>query len=55
MVSPAARLLAFVLLLVVMFAGAYTVGARLGPIALTHSDQGSGSTMHMPTGAGAGR
>jgi hypothetical protein len=55
MVSPAARLLAFVLLLVVMFAGAYAVGARLGPVALTHSEQGPGGTMNMPMGRGSGR
>jgi hypothetical protein len=55
MVSPAARLLAFVLLLAVMFGGAYAVGARLGPIALTHSEQGPDSTMHMRMGGGSGR
>jgi len=56
MVSPAARLLAFVLLLAVMFAGAYAIGARLGPVQLTHSQQNpGGGSMHMPMGAGRAR
>lgn len=49
MASPAARLFAFLLLLAIMLAAAYTVGARLGPITLTHSPPGSG-TMHMSAG-----
>jgi len=47
MVSPAARLLAFVLLLAVLFTGAYAVGSRLGPIAPTHSPGGG---QNMPAG-----
>ncbi|HTZ91779.1 MAG TPA: hypothetical protein VMB74_05240 [Streptosporangiaceae bacterium] len=60
MVSPAARLLAFLLLLAVMFTGAYAVGAHLGPIAVTHSQQGPGGSQnmqmgHMPMGRGSAR
>jgi len=32
-VSPAAKLCGFLLLLVVVFAGAYAAGARVGPVA----------------------
>lgn len=51
--SPAARMLAFVLLLVAMFAVAYAVGAQLGPITLSH--QQPGAHMRMPMGAGGTR
>ena len=52
MASPAARLLGFLLLLAIMFAGAFTVGARLGPVALTHAPRVPGGTMHMSSGSG---
>jgi uncharacterized RDD family membrane protein YckC len=44
MASPAVRLLSFLILLAVMFAVAYLVGSRLGPLNLTHAHSGS---MHM--------
>ncbi len=50
MVSPAVRLLGFVLLLATMFAAAYAAGASLGPITMAH--QGHGGGMHMSTGSG---
>ena len=40
--SPAAKLCGFLVLLMVIFAGAYAAGARLGPVTTTHSG-GSGS------------
>jgi hypothetical protein len=52
-VSQAARLCGFLLLLAAMFAAAYAVGARLGPVTLTHGQPGPGATMHM-TGTGSG-
>ena len=52
MASPAARLLGFLLLLAIMFAGAFAVGARLGPVALTHAPRAPGGTMHMSSGPG---
>jgi hypothetical protein len=55
MASPAARLLGFLLLLAVMFAGAYAAGARLGPLQLTHPPSSPGGTMHMNMGAGPAR
>jgi hypothetical protein len=36
-VSPAAKLCGFLVLLAVIFAGAYAAGARLGPISTTQS------------------
>ena len=48
--SPAVRLSAFLVLLIVMFAGAYAVGAALGPITPAGHQQ-HGSPMHM-TSAG---
>jgi len=55
MVSPAARLFAFLMLLAVMFAGAYAIGGRLGPVQLTHQQPGPGGSMHMPMGSGSAR
>ncbi len=52
MASPAARLLGFLLLLAIMFAGAFTVGARLGPVTLAHAPRVPGGTMHMSSGSG---
>lgn len=52
MASPAARLLGFLLLLAIMFAGAFAVGAHLGPVALTHAPHAPGGTMHMNSGSG---
>jgi hypothetical protein len=51
MASPAARLLGFLLLLAVMFAGAYAVGARLGPVELAHAPSTPSGTTHMKMGA----
>jgi hypothetical protein len=51
MASPAARLLGFLILLAVMFAGAYLAGARLGPITPSHSQPGQGGTMQMGAGS----
>ena len=45
--SPAARLLGFVILLAAIFALAYVVGSRLGPIAVTHAPSGRGVPMRM--------
>jgi len=57
MASPATRLIGFLLLLVIMFAGAFAAGARLGPVELTHAPSAPGGTMHMNMGSGpaAGR
>jgi len=52
MASPAVRLLGFLLLLAIMFAGAFAVGARLGPVELTHAPRAPGGTMHMSSGSG---
>jgi hypothetical protein len=52
MASPSARLFGFLLLLAIMFAGAFAVGARLGPVALTHAPRVPGGTMHMSSGSG---
>lgn len=52
MVSPAARLFGFVLLLAIMFAGAYLAGARVGPLAITHAPPAPGAPMQMGTGSG---
>ncbi len=47
MTSPASRLGGFLVLLVIMFAAAYAIGASLGPVTLTHAPSGPGGTMHM--------
>jgi hypothetical protein len=52
MASPAARLLGFLLLLAIMFAGAFAVGARLGPVELTHPPSAPGGSTHMNMGSG---
>ncbi len=39
--SPAVRLISFLILLAAMFAVAYAVGSRLGPITVTHARGGS--------------
>ena len=49
--TPAARLLSFLLLLAVMFTCAYAAGARLGPVAPAHQRPVPG--MHMEMGAGS--
>jgi hypothetical protein len=55
MVHPTAKLFGFLLLLAAMFAGAYAVGAQVGPIAISHQS-GNGGSMHMGgTGSGPGR
>jgi hypothetical protein len=36
-VSPQAKLLGFVLLLIVIFLGAHAAGARLGPVTTSHA------------------
>jgi len=50
MASPAARLSGFLILLAIMFACAFAVGARLGPVTLAHQ-HGHGSTQ-MDMGSG---
>jgi hypothetical protein len=52
-VSPAAKLCGFLLLLALVCAGAYTAGARLGPVATTspastQPASGGGSSRPMP-------
>jgi hypothetical protein len=55
MVSPIAKLFGFLILLAAMFAGAYAVGAQVGPIAVSHGS-GNGGSMHMGgTGSGPGQ
>jgi hypothetical protein len=55
MVSQTTKLFGFLILLAVMFAGAYAVGAQVGPIVVSHG-LGSGGSMHMGgTASGAGR
>jgi hypothetical protein len=48
-VSPAAKLCGFLLLLGMVFAGAYAAGAHLGPVTTSVSQSGNGGsgTMHM--------
>jgi hypothetical protein len=43
LVSPAAKLCGFLLLLAVIFAGAYAAGARLGPVTTIQAPSGGGS------------
>jgi hypothetical protein len=50
--APALKLGGFIILLVLIFAGAHAVGARLGPVTTSHSPVqytggGSGSTPDM--------
>jgi hypothetical protein len=47
-VSPAAKLCGFLLLLALVCAGAYTAGARLGPVATTAPASSGGSSGSMP-------
>jgi hypothetical protein len=46
-VSPAAKLCGFLILLGVVFAAAYLVGARLGPVTTGHSPPVNGRQMNM--------
>jgi hypothetical protein len=46
-VSPAAKLCGFLILLGVVFAAAYLVGARLGPVTTGHSRPAHGRQMNM--------
>jgi hypothetical protein len=46
-VSPAAKLCGFLILLGVVFAAAYLVGARLGPVTTGHSRPANGRQMNM--------
>jgi hypothetical protein len=57
-VSPEARVLGFVILMVAIFLGAYKVGAFLGPVIPAHSvigTPGGGQTPSMNMGAGPAR
>jgi hypothetical protein len=55
-VSPAAKLCGFLILLAVIFAGAYTAGARLGPVSGNGSGTSSPGQMNMGgTGTSYGR
>ena len=54
-VSPAAKLCGFLLLLAVVFAGAYAAGARMGPIAPGRAPSPTSSPVPAgPGGAGGG-
>lgn len=58
--SPAAKLCGFLVLLAVIFAGAYAAGARLGPVTTTQSGGNGSGSMNMGghshvTPAGNGR
>ena len=54
-VSPAAKLCGFLLLLAVVFAGAYAAGARMGPIAPGRAPSDTSSPVPAgPGGAGGG-
>ena len=46
-VSPAAKLCGFLLLLAVIFTGAYAAGAHLGPVTTSQSSAGTGGPMNM--------
>lgn len=52
--SAAAKLYAFLLLLAMVFAGAYAAGAHLGPVSATNAPPGNGSPMNMPSPAQPG-
>jgi hypothetical protein len=58
MASPAAKLCGFLLLLAVVFAGAYAAGARMGPLApgraptLTSTPAPAGTPAPVPAGSG---
>jgi hypothetical protein len=55
-VSPAAKLCGFLILLAVIFAGAYVAGARLGPVSAGRSQTSSPGMMNMGgTGTSYGR
>jgi hypothetical protein len=47
MVSPAAKLCGFLLLLAVILAVAFAVGAHLGPLSTNHGQTGHGQPMNM--------
>jgi len=49
-VSPAAKLCGFLLLLAVVFAGAYAAGTHLGPVSVGVSRSGSGGSGSMNMG-----
>jgi hypothetical protein len=51
-VSPAAKLCGFLLLLAVIFAGAYAAGAHLGPVTTSASQSGGAGPMHMSGSGG---
>ena len=55
--SPAAKLCGFLILLAVIFAGAYLAGAHLGPVSVSQTTGGSmGGSMNMGgTGTSYGR
>ncbi len=46
MMGPTAKLFGFLILLAAMFAGAYAVGAQVGPVSLSHRS-GDGGSMQM--------
>jgi len=45
--SAAAKLCGFLILLAVVFAGAYAAGARLGPVTTSYSQPAGGGSMNM--------
>ena len=52
--SPAAKLCGFLLLLAVVFAGAYAAGARIGPVAPGRAPSGTSSPVPANPGGGSG-
>ncbi|HEX4256465.1 MAG TPA: hypothetical protein VH089_15325 [Streptosporangiaceae bacterium] len=48
--SPAAKLCGFLLLLAVVFGGAYAAGARIGPVAPGRAPSGPSSPVPAPMG-----
>ena len=52
--SPAAKLCGFLLLLAVVFGGAYAAGARIGPVAPGKAPSGTSSPVPAQPGGGAG-
>jgi len=56
LVSPAAKLCGFLILLAVIFTGAYAAGGRLGPVSAGGSGTSGPGQMHMGgTGTSYGR
>ena len=52
--SPAAKLCGFLLLLAVVFGGAYAAGARIGPVAPGRAPSSTSSPVPAQPGGGSG-